>query len=206
MDTRTARVLLVEATGRVLGAFPPSLSASGERQLRSLGVTPLLETTVVGIDAESVEVEAPDGARSRIAARTVVWAAGVTASPLARAARDGDRDRDRPRRPAHRRARPDPAGAPRGVRARRHGHRARSATARRRAGRDAAGPPRRPLDRRRARVSRSATTTRESSRRSAARARSASSTASASAGSSPGCCGSASTSRISSASRTGCSS
>ena len=57
MDTRTTRVLLVEATGRVLGAFPPSLSASGERQLRSLGVTPLLETTVVGIDAESVEVE-----------------------------------------------------------------------------------------------------------------------------------------------------
>ena len=51
MDTRTTRVLLVEATGRVLGAFPPSFSASGERQLRSLGVTPLLETTVVGIDA-----------------------------------------------------------------------------------------------------------------------------------------------------------
>ena len=83
MDTRETRVLLVEATGRVLGAFPPSLSASGERQLRSLGVTPLLETTVVGIDATSVEVEAADGARSRIQARTVVWAAGVTASPLA---------------------------------------------------------------------------------------------------------------------------
>jgi NADH dehydrogenase len=83
MDTRTTRVLLIEATGRVLGAFPPSLSASGERQLRSLGVTPLLETTVVGIDAESVEVEASDGTRSRIPARTVVWAAGVTASPLA---------------------------------------------------------------------------------------------------------------------------
>ncbi len=83
MDTRRTRVLLVEATGRVLGAFPPSLSASGERQLRSLGVTPLLETTVVGIDEASVEVEAGDGTRSRIPARTVVWAAGVTASPLA---------------------------------------------------------------------------------------------------------------------------
>jgi NADH:ubiquinone reductase (H+-translocating) len=83
MDTRTTRVLLVEATGRVLGAFPPSLSASGERQLRSLGVTPLLETTVVGIDGGSVEVAASGGARSRIPARTVVWAAGVTASPLA---------------------------------------------------------------------------------------------------------------------------
>src|SRR6266516_4166606 len=81
--TRRTRVLLVEATGRVLGAFPPSLSASGERQLRSLGVTPLLETTVVGIDASSVEVETAAGARSRIPARTVIWAAGVAASPLA---------------------------------------------------------------------------------------------------------------------------
>jgi NADH dehydrogenase len=83
MDTRETQVLLIEATGRVLGAFPPSLSASGERQLRSLGVTPLLETTVVGIDATSVEVETKDGTRSRIPARTVIWAAGVTASPLA---------------------------------------------------------------------------------------------------------------------------
>ena len=83
MDTRETRVLLVEATSRVLGAFPPSLSASGERQLRSLGVTPVLETTVVGIDESSVEVETSGGARSRIPARTVIWAAGVTASPLA---------------------------------------------------------------------------------------------------------------------------
>ena len=83
MDTRATRVLLVEATDRVLRAFPPSLSASGERQLRSLGVTPLLETTVVGIDERSVEVEARDGTRSSIPARTKIWAAGVAASPLA---------------------------------------------------------------------------------------------------------------------------
>jgi NADH:ubiquinone reductase (H+-translocating) len=83
MDTRETRVLLVEATDRVLRAFPPSLSRSGEKQLRSLGVTPLLETTVVDIDERSVEVEAKDGARSRIPARTKIWAAGVSASPLA---------------------------------------------------------------------------------------------------------------------------
>jgi NADH:quinone reductase (non-electrogenic) len=83
MDTRETRVLLVEATDRVLRAFPPSLSGSGEKQLRSLGVTPLLETTVVDIDESSVEVEAKDGARSRIPARTKIWAAGVSASPLA---------------------------------------------------------------------------------------------------------------------------
>ena len=83
MDTRETRVLLVEATDRVLRAFPPSLSRSGEKQLRSLGVTPMLETTVVDIDESSVEVEAKDGARSRIPARTKIWAAGVAASPLA---------------------------------------------------------------------------------------------------------------------------
>jgi NADH:ubiquinone reductase (H+-translocating) len=82
-DTRSTRVLLVEATERVLGAFPAALSASAERQLRSLGVTPMLATTVVDIDATSVEVEDADGTRSRIPARTAIWAAGVAASPLA---------------------------------------------------------------------------------------------------------------------------
>jgi NADH:quinone reductase (non-electrogenic) len=82
MDTRETKVLLVEASSQVLGAYPESLSRSAERQLRSLGVTPMLETTVVGIDAESVEVETKDG-RSRIPAKTKVWAAGVAASPLA---------------------------------------------------------------------------------------------------------------------------
>jgi NADH dehydrogenase len=83
VDTRASRVLLVEATGHVLGAFPDPLPRKAERQLRSLGVTPMLETTVVGIDATSVEVQTKDGARSRIPARTAIWAAGVTASPLA---------------------------------------------------------------------------------------------------------------------------
>ena len=83
MDTRATQVLLIEATDRLLRAFPPSLSVSGEKQLRSLGVTPLLQTTVVGIDERSVEVEAADGTRSRIPSRTKIWAAGVTASPLA---------------------------------------------------------------------------------------------------------------------------
>ena len=82
VDTRKARVLLVEAGGRVLGAFSERLSRSAERQLRSLGVTPMLDTTVVGIDHDSVEVER-GGGRERIPARTKIWAAGVAASPLA---------------------------------------------------------------------------------------------------------------------------
>jgi len=83
VDTSKARVLLVEATDRVLGAFPDPLPRKAEAQLISLGVTPMLGTTVVDIDATSVEVQTADGSRTRIPARTAVWAAGVTASPLA---------------------------------------------------------------------------------------------------------------------------
>jgi NADH:ubiquinone reductase (H+-translocating) len=83
VDTSKARVLLIEATEHVLGAFPDPLPRKAEAQLISLGVTPMLSTTVVDIDAESVEVQTADGSRTRIPARTAVWAAGVTASPLA---------------------------------------------------------------------------------------------------------------------------
>src|SRR5689334_11357009 len=85
VDPRQARVLLVETTERVLTSFPPSLSRRAARQLEHLGVTPLLERTVVAVDAHGVEVAAAGGGDpARIDARTVVWAAGVTASQLAR--------------------------------------------------------------------------------------------------------------------------
>src|SRR5512146_1454239 len=82
VDTRRARVLLVEAGDRVLPAYGDKLSASAKRQLESLGVTPMLQSLVVDIDADSLEIERRDGSRERIAARTKVWAAGVAASPL----------------------------------------------------------------------------------------------------------------------------
>ena len=83
IDPRDSRVLLVETADRVLTSFPPSLSRSAGRQLEHLGVTPLLGRTVVGIDDESVRVEAPDTGIEDIPSRTVIWAAGVTASGLA---------------------------------------------------------------------------------------------------------------------------
>jgi NADH:ubiquinone reductase (H+-translocating) len=83
IDSRTARILLVEATDRLLTAFPPSLSAKAARSLEELGVTPTLNRTVVGIDAESVTLHAPDGSTERVATHTVIWAAGVSASGLA---------------------------------------------------------------------------------------------------------------------------
>jgi NADH dehydrogenase len=82
MDPRTGRILLVEATDRVLPAFPPSLSAKAARSLRRLGVEPLVGGTVVGIDDESATIDR-EGETQRVPTRTVVWAAGVTASGLA---------------------------------------------------------------------------------------------------------------------------
>src|SRR4051812_31850096 len=79
IDPREGRVLLVEMADRVLTSFPPSLSAKAARALEHLGVTPLLSHTVVDIDDQSVTVEAHGGAREHIPARTVIWAAGVTA-------------------------------------------------------------------------------------------------------------------------------
>jgi NADH dehydrogenase len=83
LDSGQARILLVEAGDRVLGAFPPALSAKAERSLARLGVTTLLEHTVVELDARSVTFKHVDDATHRIPTRTVVWAAGVVASSLA---------------------------------------------------------------------------------------------------------------------------
>jgi NADH dehydrogenase len=96
VDTRSAKVLLVEATDRLLATFPESLAHRAVKSLASLGATTLLGTTVVGVDAESVEVRTSDGEISRIPTRNAVWAAGVTASPLAgmlAAATGGETDR-----------------------------------------------------------------------------------------------------------------
>ena len=83
-DTRTARVLLVEAGPRVLSGFAERLSASAERQLRSLGVTPVVNATVVGIDEHTVELEHLNRGREIVESRTKVWAAGVAACPVAK--------------------------------------------------------------------------------------------------------------------------
>ena len=82
IDPRTARILLVEALDRVLTTFPPSLSGKAARSLEKLGVTVLTSRTVVDIDGESVTIEDASGGADRIPTRTVMWAAGVTASAL----------------------------------------------------------------------------------------------------------------------------
>jgi NADH:ubiquinone reductase (H+-translocating) len=84
-DPRSGRVLLIETADRVLTAFPESLSARAKRSLEKLGVTPMLSHTVTDVHEDCVEVQGEGGSTSEIPTRTVVWAAGVTASPLARA-------------------------------------------------------------------------------------------------------------------------
>ena len=76
-DPGRARIHLVEAGPRVLASMPPALSERARRQLERLGVEVHTGAAVTRIDADGVDI----GAR-RIEARTVLWAAGVAASPL----------------------------------------------------------------------------------------------------------------------------
>lgn len=79
IDPSTSRVILVHAGARVLPTFPPSLSAAAEHSLRKLGVTVYLDTKVLGVDQYGADL-----GRDRIASRTILWAAGVAASPVAK--------------------------------------------------------------------------------------------------------------------------
>lgn len=79
IDPASAKVRLVEAGPRVLSSFPEVLSLKARRQLEKLGVEVLTGTAVSHIDGEGFQL-----GEQFVAARTVVWAAGVAASPLAR--------------------------------------------------------------------------------------------------------------------------
>jgi NADH dehydrogenase len=76
-DPRNARVMLVEGGDRILRAYPPELSEKARLQLERLGVTVWAGRSVTGVDADGVHLRS-----DRVAAKTVVWAAGVAASPL----------------------------------------------------------------------------------------------------------------------------
>jgi NADH dehydrogenase len=93
IDTRATRISLLEAGPRVLPDFPEPLRLRAAADLAALGVDVWLRAGVVGIDDEGVEL----AVGARIPARTVIWAAGVRASPLAEAlafASDASLDRE----------------------------------------------------------------------------------------------------------------
>jgi NADH:ubiquinone reductase (H+-translocating) len=77
IDPRAARIILIEASPRILGPFPESLAAKARLRLERLGVEVCTGAPVEKVDAEGVVV-----AGRRIRSRTVIWTAGVAASPV----------------------------------------------------------------------------------------------------------------------------
>jgi NADH dehydrogenase len=84
IDPSTSRVVLCEGADRILGDFGRRLSDRARRDVQRLGVELRLGARVVDMDETSVTVEEAGGRTERLAARTKVWAAGMTASPLGR--------------------------------------------------------------------------------------------------------------------------
>ena len=78
IDTRKARVVLIEAGPRVLAGFPDDLSAYAQKSLEQLGVDVMLGEPVTECSADGVVYGG-----KKLAARTIVWAAGVRASRAA---------------------------------------------------------------------------------------------------------------------------
>jgi NADH:ubiquinone reductase (H+-translocating) len=78
IDPRCARIILVEAGPRLLAPFAPSLSEAARRSLEQLGVEVRLGTVVTDCDCTRVSL-----GQERIETRTIMWAAGVKASPAA---------------------------------------------------------------------------------------------------------------------------
>jgi NADH dehydrogenase len=79
IDPRSARIILVEAGPRLLTPFDPSLSENAKRSLEQLGVEVHLNASVTGCSDTAVAI-----GDERIETRTIMWAAGVKASPAAR--------------------------------------------------------------------------------------------------------------------------
>lgn len=81
IDPAKSRVLLVEGSPRILGAYPPDLSAKAQASLERLGVEVQTGRHVTGIGPGWVQLNSDDG-DLRLDAAVTVWAAGVQASPL----------------------------------------------------------------------------------------------------------------------------
>jgi len=79
IDPRTARILLYEAGPRILATYPEGLSLKAQRHLESLGVEVFTNARVTNVDADGIVVGG-----KRIPAGTVLWGAGVVASPAGR--------------------------------------------------------------------------------------------------------------------------
>jgi NADH dehydrogenase len=82
IDTRDARVILLDAGPVVLPAFGKRLGRKAVKRLTRLGIEVKTSMPVVDVDNLGITVKHPDGIEERIEAVTKMWAAGVAASPL----------------------------------------------------------------------------------------------------------------------------
>ena len=81
-DPATARVVLVEASDRILPSFPQRLQRRTRRDLERIGIEVRLETRVTSVDQCGLDYVTGDGSAGRIEARTKIWSAGVQGSPI----------------------------------------------------------------------------------------------------------------------------
>src|SRR5262249_27472704 len=84
IDPAKARIILLEGLDRILTAYPPKLSNKAVTSLNRLGVSVRTGTVVTDVQADRVTIRTGDHTET-IRAYTVLWAAGVEASPLAKA-------------------------------------------------------------------------------------------------------------------------
>lgn len=82
IDPAEAKILLLEAMERVLPPYPPDLSAKAAEQLQRLGVTVQTNTMVTDIQEDLITVKRENGQTEQIQTQTILWSAGMKASPL----------------------------------------------------------------------------------------------------------------------------
>jgi NADH dehydrogenase len=82
INSRNARVVLIDAAGQVLPPFGARLGTKTKRELEKLGVEVMLGAMVTDVDERGLEVKFKDGRGERIESVTKIWAAGVQASSL----------------------------------------------------------------------------------------------------------------------------
>jgi NADH:ubiquinone reductase (H+-translocating) len=81
IDTAEAKIILVEGLDRVLPPYPPELSAKAEASLVELGVKVQTKALVTNIEDDTVTIRQGENSET-VAARTILWAAGVKASAM----------------------------------------------------------------------------------------------------------------------------
>ena len=84
INTRQARVVLVDAAPQVLPPFGAKLGEKAKKELEKLGVEVMLGGMVTEVDERGLEVKFKDGSSERINSVAKIWAAGVQANPLGR--------------------------------------------------------------------------------------------------------------------------